>query len=162
MVVSKKLVYTHRKAIFEVTIKGKPVAALFDTGSDKAIWYGTAEDIRGYGGRFKSNDGAFTGIGGSVQYNKPVYTLTVSVYGSGRGITFQDVDFIINDINFNMKQFKIILPFTMFSQFNFRYNPGKLKTDNYGKIDFLVPDNKVLYKVVQDKQYVVSEVYAID
>lgn len=162
MVLDLELMKTNSKSIIDATVNSIRLAALYDTGSDKAIWYGSAKELIQLGAKHKNDNGAFRGIGGSVQYNKPVYSANIKIYSCGRGITFQNVDIIVNDTVSKAGQFQLIIPYGLLHYFDIRLRPSSGKPGDFGRLQLNIPDNRVIYRVKQEADYSVSEVYAID
>ncbi len=158
MVLELKLTKTGIKPIFNLVVSNivDEVNALFDTGSTKVIWCSSSIDISDTKFEVTNETTTLSGFGTGEQTGCKIYKGSFSIYRTGRGITFRDVEVV--ESTKKIAAFDMILPYALFHEFEYTFKPTSLDA-KFGKLVIDTLSNKVVHRV---KSYggVVAEVYA--
>lgn len=167
MVIFKKLL-TNIKPMFYITVVAGTgsmnVRVILDTGANKALWYGSLQELQLLGINVHRNDGSYVSASGHEVTGCGIFTVNVIMKDddNSSGIILKNVDVItaynLNDIAFSSdRKYSILLPYVLFNQFDVALRTarnadrvGEEYRDMYGKFGCLSIDtleNKVIYNV---------------
>ena len=158
MVLNLDLINIGIKPIFTITVPkmGKPINALFDTGSTKVIWCSAQNDIEKAEFQDTLKTTTLSGFGTGEQEGCKIYKGSFGIYRAGRGIVFRDVEVV--ESTKKLKAFDLLLPYSLFHEFEYTFKPASPDA-KFGRLVINTLSDKIVYGV---KSYggVVAEVYA--
>lgn len=156
-----KMCKTSLKPIIKVKILHNgtitDVRALIDTGTSKPVWVGRKENIRKMSKRHITDNGIMSGFGLKPQTNCAIETIDLCIKDEKYGINFRDLPVVCAELDTG-ELFSLILPYTMFNKFSFRFEPAG-DGCKFGEFIVDTHDSQINYHTI-DNNGMVTSVFA--